>query len=245
MASQKRAPSIDMTSIELEDVPSPAPTYSSTFHSQNVPITPQHAYSAATPKSGVSNHPCHQSPAHEPPSYMPQSKGKTLSKDEEDVQVKPDYQDPNHPHFAGSTSPNLPPTLPARSRIPRKRILIPWILAVIFFLISLWFTSILVGARFFSIIHPLPSTPPAREINVYINGQVFQGTVSVSTATVTIPTSTIISTAPVPSTTEFPPGSHGDVPPDTGNDLGAISKLPKRRLAPAPTGFVTITTRIR
>jgi hypothetical protein len=241
MAYQKRAPSIDMTSFELHNI-SPAPTYSSTFHSQDAPISPLHAYFAATPKSGVSNNPYFQT-VKEPPSSISHSRFKAPLKDEEDAEVKPDYQDPNHPHYAGSTGSSFPTALPARSRTPSKRVWVPSILCITVFLIALWFTSIYAGVRF---LRPLLA-PTTQEINVYLNGEIFQGSVSVSistaaaTATKTSSTlSTRTTTTPTPSSTVQAPGSNPDVP-DTGNDLGAISKKPERRLEPAPTGFMTVT----
>jgi hypothetical protein len=250
MAYPKRAPSIDMANIELRHV-SPAPTYTSTFHSEDVPISPLQAYFAATPKSGISNNPYFQTLAtKEPLSSISQPKGKTLLKDEDDVDVKPDYQDPNHPHFAGSTGPNFPTTLPARSRIPRKLV---WIPGAIIFLIILWLTSIYAGVRFFDILRPVRTSPTVQEISVYINGEVFPGSVSVSVSTATTTatateTSNTVSTKTVisqtPSSTVFAPGSNPDIPPDTANDLGAIHRSQQKRLEPVPTGFMTVTRRI-
>ena len=126
MAYQKRAPSIDMTSIELHNV-SPAPTYSSTFHSEDVSISPLQAYFAATPRNGVSNNPYFQtSAAKEPPSSISRPKDRAPLNEEDDAEVKPDYQDPNHPHYAGSTGPVFPTALPARSQTLQKRVWIPF-----------------------------------------------------------------------------------------------------------------------
>jgi hypothetical protein len=250
MAYPKRAPSIDMANIELRNV-SPAPTYTSTFHSKDVPISPLQASFAATPKSGISNNPYFQTPAtKQPASSISQPKGRTPLKDEEDVEVKPDYQDPNHPHFAGSTGSAFPTTLPARSRRPRKLV---WIPGAIIFLIILWFTSIYAGVRFFDVLRPVRTTPTVQEISVYINGESFQGSVSVSVSTATttatatktsntVSTKTIISQ--IPSSTVFAPGSNPDVPPDTGDRLGAIHKSQQKRLEPVSTGFMTVTKSI-
>jgi hypothetical protein len=247
MAYQKRAPSIDMTSIKLHNV-SPAPTYSSTFHPRDGPITPHHAYFSATPKSGVSNNPYFQtSTTKEPPSSISPSRDSAQQKDDGGVEVEPDYQDPNHPHYAGSTSPHFPTALPPRNRIPKKCVLIPSILAIIVLLIALWFTSIWAGVRFLDIIRPIPTTPTVQEINVYINGEVCQGSVSISVSTATDTTamstiSTKVIFTPKPNSMVPTPGS--SVIPDMGNDLGVISKEPEKRLAPAPTGFMTVTRRI-
>jgi hypothetical protein len=252
MAHQKRAPSIDMTSTGLHNV-SPAPTYSSTFQSEDVSISPLQAYFAATPRNGVSNNPYYQTAAtKEPPSSMSRPRDRAPLRDEEDAEVRPDYQDPNHPHYAGSTGPKFPSAFSARSQALRKRVWIPFALFALCFLIALWFSSIYAGARLFNKFRPL-SAPTVQETNVYINGEVFRGGVSVSiftaTATPTIGTTStrIISATPTPSSTVQAPGSKPDVPPDTpdpGKDLDAISKKPEKRLEPAPTGFMTVARRI-
>ncbi|EOA90806.1 uncharacterized protein SETTUDRAFT_24934 [Exserohilum turcica Et28A] len=130
--------------------------------------------------------------------------------------VQPDW----YPHFAR-------PALPARNRLPRKRILVPWLLCTIFFLITLWFTSILVGARFLSIVRP---SLVAQEIHIYIDGELFE-----AEATSQGSHAAATSSAPMPSPTT----------PNIGNDLGRASSDIGGRIAPAPTGFVTMTTRAR
>ncbi|RMZ71264.1 hypothetical protein GMOD_00005792 [Pyrenophora seminiperda CCB06] len=212
-----------MASIELRDVASPAPSYSST-----------------------SSNPYYQSTKNWPlPSTYP-TESKPHVQDEEEAPVKPDYQDPNHPHFAQSTGPKYPATLPARSRMPRKRVLVPWVLFIIFFLISMWYTSILLGARFLSIIRPVPPTPPTTpEINVYINGDMFQGSVLFSTPTTVIqtsstPTTTVTPQAPLRPTMSVPGGSNGDALPDMSDGFGKISTGRERRMVAAPTAFVTV-----
>ena len=230
-----------MTSIELRDYSSPAPAYGSTFHEENIPSTPQHDSFAATPKSGTSNNPYYQPTSHWPlPSTLPSHLNAHV-KDEEEAQVKPDYQDPNHPHFAQSAGPDFPTKLPVRSRIPRKRVLVPWILFIVFFLTTTWYTSILFGARFLSIIRPLPPTPPTSEINVYINGEIFQGSVSVSRPTTVIHASSPTSTPQAPPPTTPVPGSGGDALPNMSNALERISTRNETRIEAAPTAFITVT----
>ncbi|CAA9959820.1 hypothetical protein PTMSG1_03228 [Pyrenophora teres f. maculata] len=242
MNFEQRAPSIDMTSVELRDLTSPAPAYSSTFHSEDVlSTTSQHASFAATPKSGTSNNPYFQPTQNWPLPLTTHSELKASAKDEEEAQVKPDYQDPNHPHFAQPAGSDFPTTLPARSRMPQKRVLVPWILFAIFFLITLWYTSILFGARFLSITRPLP--PPTPQINVYINGDILQGNASISTSITFIQISSTTSTpqAPPHPTPTPVPGSNGDALFDMSNDLDIISTRQEPRSTAAPTAFVTVT----
>ena len=241
MSIENRAPSIDMTSIELRDMTSPAPAYSSTFHSEDVLSTFQHASFIASPKSGTANNLYYQPTKHWPLPSMPPSELKAPVKAEEEAQVKPDYQDPNHPHFAQSTRPGFPTTLPARSRMPQKRVLVPWVLFILFFLTTMWYTSILFGARFLSIIRPLPPTPPTPEINVYINGEVFKWSVSVPASTTVMHMSSPTSIPQAPRPTTSVPGSNGDALPDMSNDLARISTPHEKRIVVAPTAFITVT----
>jgi hypothetical protein len=122
MDAQNRPTSLDVASNELGSLPSPAPTYSSTFLSYTAPHTPQNASFGSAPKGGASNNPYHQA-THESPSSIPRY-NKAASKEMEEAQVKPDYQDTNHPHFAQSLAPGFLTSLPARNRMPRKCILI-------------------------------------------------------------------------------------------------------------------------
>ncbi|RAR08414.1 hypothetical protein DDE82_002395 [Stemphylium lycopersici] len=238
--TQKRTSSIDLTSIEMEDMVSPAPKYTSALYSHDVATVPQYTDFTATPKSGVSNNPYHQPMRHEPPIPTPQPRDKIPLEAGEEVQVKPDYQDSNHPHFARPTGPDFPMALPARSRMPRKHILVPWVLFIIFFLTTAWYTSILLGARFLSIVRPLPSTPAAQAINIYINGELVQGTVALPTRSFAAPTDTVTSILQAPSPTKSLPGSNDGIP-DIGNDLGRVSTDVGSRIVSAPTGFVTST----
>ena len=99
----------------------------------------------------------------------------------------------------------------------------------------------LFGARFLSIVRPIPPSFAAQEITVYIHGELVQGTVSVSTRLFAAPTSTTTSIAQTPSPTNPLPISGNDGLPDVGNELGRISSDVGRTVASAPTGFVTIT----
>jgi hypothetical protein len=226
-----------MNSIDFDNMPSPAPTYSSTFDSQDISDIPRHTGFTIMPHNDMSYR---QSPEHEPSAPTFQLWEKTPLDDKEAIRTRPDYLDSNHPHFANSIESDIAPVLPARSRIPAKRILIPWVLFAIFFLISMWYTSILFGARFLSIVRPTPSSITAQEINIYIHGELVQGTVSVSTKSFAAPSSTATSIvqAPMP-TTSLPSGN--DRIPDIGNQLGRISSDVGSSITSAPTGFITMT----
>lgn len=182
------------------------------------------------------------------------SKSKSESKASYDQEscppVQADYHDPNHPHFVQpTTTPSYPFEWPARSRWPSKRIVIPWLLAFLFFFTTAWFTSILVGAKFLSILQSAPSQH-VHEVNIVIDGQVFRSIIS-ATATQTVIVSQTAIASQTPRTSEGPittgpmhlapkPGT----PPDdnTGNDQG--SSLQVRGLSgPAPTTLVTVAGR--
>ncbi|USP81040.1 hypothetical protein yc1106_08314 [Curvularia clavata] len=234
------SPGSDMTSPELGDMLSPAPTYSSTFDSQDISDMPRHNSFSIMSKSNTPWDTYHQSTKQEPPPVF-ESWDKIRLEDGEGLRVKPDYLDSNHPQYARSAQPELVTTRPERRRLPAKRILIPWALFVIFFLITVWYTSILFGARFLSIIRPVPSNLAAQEINIYIHGELVQGTVSVSTRSFAALTSTtpIVSQAPSPTTS---PPSDKNESPDVGNLLGRVSLgAGSTMVAPVPTGFVTTT----
>lgn len=229
------SPGSDMTSPELGDVLSPAPTYSSTFDSQDISDMPRHNSFSLMSKSTY-----HQTTKQEPAPVF-ESWDKIRLEDGEGLRVKPDYLDSNHPQYARSARPELATTHPVRRRLPAKRILIPWVLFVIFFLISAWYTSILFGARFLSIVRPVPSNLVAQEINIYIHGELVQGNVSVSTRSFAALSSTTPTVSQAPSPTTSLPSDKNESP-DVGNLLDRVSSgIGSSIVAPAPTGFVTTT----
>lgn len=239
MDAQRRAPSVDMSSIPLKDMLSPAPSYSSTFLSHVIPFTPQHDTLAGTSQCGASNNPYYQPTTPESPSSIRHSSTRPSSKDAEEARVKPDYQDTNHPHFARSARPGFPTTLPARSRMPRKCILVPCVLSAVFFLVTIWFTSILLGAWFLSIVHTTSPAPTVLEIHLFMDGEAPQGSLSISTNTVALPTSNVTLTTKSPIPTE----PIGQTLPDMSKGMDRLSTSSERRTVPAPTGFATITRR--
>lgn len=181
MTFNQRASSIDMASIELRT--SPAPSYISSFKNQH------HLHTGSTPSNP----------------YF-QSTTMIGTPAEKDTPTKADHDDPNHPHYIAPVSKlynHLPHRSSGRRQWPRKRILIPWLLALVFFLTTLWFTSIALGARFLNIMHPTPSTQPAQDIKVYINGDILRGVTE--TATPTPRTLTVGMTATSDSTVTVAP----------------------------------------
>jgi hypothetical protein len=184
--------------------------------------------------------------------------GKVPITDEESIPTKPDYHDPNHPHYVEpSPKPfkHYPLPLPhRRSRWPQKRVLIPWSLALLFFLTTLWFTSVALGSRFLSILHPLPSNPAVQEIHVFINDQDLRS-VSVSASIVTL-TSSLNSTQ-TPTRTESRNGNPmrtGVLAPEfeppaiekNGDNAGPVSSRQERLARPSATSFATATiTKVR
>jgi hypothetical protein len=253
MAFQKRAPSIDMTSIELQS--SPAPTYSSTLDAQDWPLTPpQHALFSTAAKGSTSNNPFHQPP--EDRSIAIHFTGRTAQRDVESSPVKPDHQDVNHPHFAGASSKPSDDTwlpLPPRRRWPHRRVLIPWVLALLFFLTTLWFTSIALGARFMTKLHPV------QHINVYLNDELMHASMSASTSTPILSLSSTLSITPTTSVTATPsetrtealPTRSGPLAPEfedppivNSGDGGRSFALPARHVETKATGFVTVTRRM-
>ncbi|KAH7122270.1 hypothetical protein B0J11DRAFT_531059 [Dendryphion nanum] len=181
-------PSFDIADNRALDA-SPAPTYSSMFHAHKDYITPTHTASSnpflqstqsslfshpenitvnekrhlqsnntSDPRSGLattSAHPTHN--LH--PFEEPFDRKKTL------------YGAPTtFPNYPPSPLPPLPPR-PKTRRCLRPAILIPWCFALFFFLLTIWYTSIAVGAKFLAHIDPFAAgtnSPP--EINVHIHG---------------------------------------------------------------------------
>ncbi|KAH7382154.1 hypothetical protein BKA66DRAFT_418414, partial [Pyrenochaeta sp. MPI-SDFR-AT-0127] len=245
----KQASHPNMASIEMRKVPSPAPTYRSTFNSQEF---------ASRPKGSSSNNPYFQYANDPTPAKGYPARDATHRNDDDDSPVRADYHDPNHPHFAKPAVPNCSSTLPQSHRFPHKRVLIPWILAIIFFLTTAWYTSILAGARFLSIIYPLPAAPAVQEINIIVSDETFHGIVTavppIQIGSTSTATQTSISTATPTTDTELAlPTTTGRLhlapkpgtPPEdnTGANQGTTLSVRERNIQTIPTGFVTITTR--
>ncbi|KAH8717110.1 hypothetical protein GQ44DRAFT_730231 [Phaeosphaeriaceae sp. PMI808] len=226
MTDQKRASSIDIASINLQHSPAP----------------PQYTHLPPKLYKSTSNNPYYNF------NEIPiQSTGKSTQDDAEQP-VKPDYDDPNYPHYvqpvAKAYDHGSPPPRPHR-QWRRKRVLVPWILAFLFFLTTLWFTSIALGARVFMILQPLPSSPPVHEINVFIDGQEYH------TSAIALKPTTASSTIPSTSATPKASSTSAPLPNTTGRlhlvqtgqpSLEDIDKKPgKRQVA----RFVTVTRRMQ
>ncbi|KAG9197189.1 hypothetical protein G6514_002180 [Epicoccum nigrum] len=131
----------------------------------------------------------------------------------------------------------LPPRPQRQRQLPRKAILIPWILAAVFFLTTLWFTSIALGVRLFMVMQPAASTPPVQEIRVFINGDVLQSTAS---AIISVPVLTAAGTAPTSTSGGIiVPTATGGLDTAAAKDFTTAAPLP-RSLKARPTGFITI-----
>jgi hypothetical protein len=86
--------------------------------------------------------------------------------------TKPDHLDPNHPHYIPAPPPPSPHSASRRlqrSWWTRKHIVIPYALALLFFLTTLWFISIALGVRFLNVLNE-KGKPAVQEINVYVDG---------------------------------------------------------------------------
>jgi hypothetical protein len=178
--------------------------------------------------------------------------GKTPITDEESIPIKPDYHDPNHPHYVSSSpSPSkhcFLPLPPRRCRWPQKRVLIPWILALLFFLTTLWFTSIALGSR---VLSQMPLDPTVQEIHVFLNDQDVPRSVSVSASIVTLASSPSSTQTPTPTESrKGNPMRTGVLAPEfepppiekIGDGRGSTISRGKRLVEPRATGFATITT---
>lgn len=217
--------------------PSPAPTYSSRFHAEKDYITPHHASnsSAHNPNFVWEDEKPFRPNIDAKPAHKDKETSDSTKAGHEDFQPLEEPHDPNHPHYTPlprlpqrSLPPHPPPT--KRRRFPLK-VLIPWTLALIFFLTTLWYTSIALGVRFFNILSPPVSTtqqPP--EINIQINGQDLLGAAAspgfrLDTAAIITPTPGLISTKRN--------GNHGNEF-DTDEGTNTVT-------GPAAEGSVTVT----
>ncbi|KAF2800759.1 hypothetical protein K505DRAFT_320287 [Melanomma pulvis-pyrius CBS 109.77] len=217
MEPPNRKPSFDITESHHDHnyairPPSPAPTYHSTFgpdkdHASNI------TNDEKLNKSSVSEkHTPFQPPLSEPFDT-----------------THPHYATPSHPPHPFCHSPPLPVHDTRRSWISHLNIatLLPWILFSIFFLATLWFTSIALGVRIFSTLHPSSTTNPTSPppfINIIINGQ---DQINTPTTVAPIPTST--------TTRALVPGNGVD--PDLGTNT-ITSNVSKRSQT---SSFVTVT----
>lgn len=204
---------------------------------------PEYTQSSPETKDGASNNPyCHSA------AIPIQPAGKPAEEDTDDAPTKPDYQDPNHPHYV-HPSPNSyghgSPSPHPRRDWRRKRVLIPCILAFLFFLTTLWFTSIALGAQVFMILQPLPSNPTVQEINIYMDGQVYHTSVVTSEPTIAISASSPVrtpSTTPTATSTTALPITTGrlQLAPAGQPSLEDIDKKPGRRQV---ARFITVIRR--
>ncbi|KAF3008686.1 hypothetical protein E8E13_009275 [Curvularia kusanoi] len=233
MAYHKREPSKDITSHAHA---TPLPTY----YSQQLPRW--------TSKSAFEDQKAF--PIQEEPSFGMRTEPPYGMKTEPSFGMKTEPFVPSYPQFAVPmprfNDIPLPPR-PQRQRLPRRAILIPWILAAIFFLTTLWFTSIALGVRLFMVMQPAPRNPPVQEIRVYINDAVIQSTASahIAVATPSAIALTVTATVSVPAPTSdsiaVPTASGGlaTKASEAAKDITTAAPVP-RNLRERPTGFITI-----
>lgn len=192
-------------------------------------ITETHTYTTKSPSPA----PTYRSTVHFDESYS--------SMDEKPRQALKEKHVPFHPLQAelcdNSHFPvNLPnrPTTKGRSRFPKLSIIIPWTLFIIFFLITMWYTSIAFGIRLFATLHPTSAAvntyPEAPVVNVIIKGQ----------NDLALPSVVLITTAGLPSTTTQAPvlGSGVEVNSGTNTITSQVGERKAER-----TGFIVVTRR--
>lgn len=175
---------------------------------------------------------------------------------QEAFEVKTEQFAPTYPQFPAPLPrfDDIPlPPRPQRQRFPRKAILIPWILAAIFFLTTLWFTSIALGVRLFMVLQPASGNAPVQEIRVVINEDILRGSASAHTSFVTLSVSASMATATTSAPTSTNDGTI--VPTPTGQldtapirdadplelveDTTTFAPVP-RNFKASPTGFITV-----
>ncbi|KAH9875442.1 hypothetical protein J1614_004934 [Plenodomus biglobosus] len=164
-----------------QSIPSPAPAYTSTAPCEEPYLSPELSNYDSKYRNRRQNTYSNIPAANERASTLPRSKSHLPQETKEST--SPDYRGRNHPHYASHAMPGYPADQPQGLRLPRKVILIPWILASVFFLATLWNTSILFGARFSSalFLHPASSIMP--DINVIINGELLHEAASTTLMT--------------------------------------------------------------
>ena len=250
MAYHKREPSKDITSHAH---PTPLPTY----FSQQLPrwtskssFEDQKAFEAQPEPFGytVRTDPIVPNFSHQTEPFHPH---KTQPFHSHKAPFYPQKAEPFIPGYSQFPAPMprfdsvpLPPRPQRQVQLPRKAILIPWILAAVFFLITLWLTSIALGVRMFMVMQPAASTPPVQEIRVFINGNMLESTasafISVAAPSAIAPVPTAAGTAPTSTSGgSIVPTATGKLDTAPARELTTAAPLP-RSLKARPTGFITI-----
>lgn len=201
MASPHHRPSLDITSLDLRgdapDPPSPAPTYCSTFHarkdytypSQQASSSSSTTYTWEDEKPRSHAYPNEKSTAKSTNLIFPDDKSPHHS---QSFAPKEEPHDPSLPHYASPIpppTPYTPPPQPRKRRLPLSHFLtlLPWLLTTLFLLTTLWFISIALGIRLFTLWNTHSEDSPS--FNVIINNEGATPVVSISSVVVT-PTST-------------------------------------------------------
>ncbi|KAF1925488.1 uncharacterized protein M421DRAFT_94747 [Didymella exigua CBS 183.55] len=177
------------------------------------------------------------------------------TKTETFVPCYPQYAAPMPIHMPRFDDVPLPPR-PQLRRLPRKSILIPWILAASFFLLTFLLASTALDVQLFMALQRAPSNLPVQEIRIMINEDVLRGSASAYISFVTLSASAARPTAiadaspairdgsAVPTTTtttgqlDAAPTAIND-PPGEVNKLITVAPVP-RNVGTNPTGFIKV-----
>jgi hypothetical protein len=191
---------------------------------------------------------------------LPRWTSKSAFEDQRPFDTKTETFNPCYPPYAVPTHVPMPrfddiplPPRPQPRRLPGKAVLIPWVLAAVFFLLTFWLASIALGVRLFLALQPAPSNPPVQEIRVMINEVALRGSASAYTSILTLSASVTTPTATVEAS---PAIRDGSAVPTTTNQLDAAPTLVDdplevvnestttlplpRDFKTSPTGFITV-----
>lgn len=191
---------------------------------------------------------------------LPRWTSKSAFEDQRPFDTKTETFEPCYPQYAAPTSIPMPrfddiplPPRPQSQRLPRQAVLIPWILAAAFFLLTFWLASIALGVRLFVALQPAPSNPAVQEIRIMIDGDVLRGSASAHTMFVTLPTSVETPTATVNASPAIREGSAvptmtsqlDAAPTSIVDPLDAVNESTTAAPMPTssnerPTGFITV-----
>lgn len=220
------------------------------------------AYHKRELSKDITLHDSHDSHATPLPTYysqqLPRWTSKSAFEDQKAFDVKPETLNPIYPQFPAPLPrfDNIPlPPRPQRRRFPKKAILVPWILAGVFFLTTLWFTSIALGVRLFMAMQPAPTNPPVQEIHLLMDEGGLHDTASVYTSFITL----YASATPITGTATAPTLTKGTTAEPTATGLPVAAPIPNvdplevasdselttkgsepRNIKTSPTGFMTV-----
>ncbi|KAF3052739.1 hypothetical protein E8E11_010506 [Didymella keratinophila] len=186
---------------------------------------------------------------------LPRWTSKSAFEDQRPFDTKTETFEPCYPQYVAPMSIPMPrfddiplPPRPQPRYLPRKAVLIPWVLATGLFFLTFWLASIALGVRLFVALQPAPSNPAVQEIRIMINKDVLRGSASAYTAFVTLSASGQTSTAAVNASPVIREGSAvptttsqlDAAPTPVGDPLKGVNESTTG--APVPTSFNTRST---